>query len=77
MEHIISKSKFKPLVLQYFREIEKTGREIIITDRGIPVLKIIPYSMDHTEALRSLHNSVLEYEEPTEPVGEEDWEALQ
>jgi len=32
MEHIISKSKFKPQMLKYFRKIEKTGQEVIITD---------------------------------------------
>lgn len=42
MEKIISKSKFKPKALQYFREVEKTGQQIIITDHGKPVLKIIP-----------------------------------
>ena len=40
MEHRISKSKFKPRALEYFREVEKTGKALIITDHGKPVLKI-------------------------------------
>ena len=76
MEQMISKSKFKPRALHYFREIERTGRELIICDRGKPVLKIVPYAEDPEEALRVLRNTVLKYDEPTEPVGLEDWEAL-
>jgi hypothetical protein len=43
---MISKSKFKPRALHFFREIEKTRRELIICDRGKPVLKIVPYTED-------------------------------
>jgi len=76
MKHIISKSKFKPQMLEYFRKIEKTGQEIIITDRGIPVLKVVPYTENHTEALQSLRDSVMKYDDPTKPVGLEGWETL-
>jgi prevent-host-death family protein len=76
MEKMISKSKFKPRALHYFREVEKTGRELIICDRGKPVLKIVPYAEDPEEALKALRNTVINYTDPTEPVGLEDWEAL-
>ena len=76
MEEMISKSQFKPRALQYFREIEQTGKELIISDRGKPVLKIVPYTENPEEALKSLRNTVVKYEDPTEPVGLEDWEAL-
>ena len=76
MEEMISKSQFKPRALYYFREVEKTGRELIISDRGKPVLKIVPYTQDPEEALKTLRNTVVKYEDPTEPVGLEDWEAL-
>ncbi len=76
MEKMISKSQFKPRALQYFREIEKTGKELIISDRGKPVLKIIPYKENPEEALKALRNTVIKYEDPTEPVGLEDWEVL-
>ena len=77
MEKTISKSKFKPKALQYFREIEKTGKQIIITDHGRPVLKITPYSENSESILMSLRNSVKKFDHPTEPVGLEDWEAFQ
>ena len=76
MVEMISKSQFKPRALYYFREVEKTGRELIISDRGKPVLKIVPYTQDPEEALKTLRNTVVKYEDPTEPVGLEDWEAL-
>ena len=77
MENLISKSKFKPRALQYFREVEQTGKELIITDHGKPVLRIAPYSEDSAEALKSLRNTVVQYDDPTAPVGVDDWEALQ
>jgi len=76
MEQMISKSKFKPRALHYFREIERTGKELIICDHGKPVLKIVPYAEDPEAALRALRNTVINYTDPTEPVGLEDWEAL-
>ena len=76
MTNVISKSRFKPHALEYFRQVEKTRKELIITDHGKPVLKIVPYSGEAKEALQELRHSVLKYENPTEPVGLEDWESL-
>ena len=76
MKQMISKSKFKPRALHYFREVQKTGRELIICDRGTPVLKIVPYAEDPEEDLKSLRNTVIKCEDPPEPVGLEDWEGL-
>ena len=69
MENMISKSRFKPRALHYFREIEKTGKELIISDHGKPVLKIVPYVENPEEALKVLRDTVIKYEDPTEPVG--------
>jgi prevent-host-death family protein len=76
MKHLISKSSFKAKALEYFREVESSGKELIITDNGKPVLKIVPYRHDPAEALRALRGSVLRYTDPLEPVGQDDWEAL-
>ncbi|MCZ6874805.1 MAG: type II toxin-antitoxin system Phd/YefM family antitoxin [bacterium] len=73
----ISKSQFKPKSLEYFRQVQETGEPIIITDRGKPVLKIIPYTVSPDELLKALRGSVMKYEDPLEPVGVEDWEGLQ
>ncbi len=72
----ISKSRFKPHALKYFRQVQETGKELIITDHGKPVLKIIPYRADPMDAVEELRNSIVKFEAPTEPVAEDDWEAL-
>lgn len=77
MEDRISKSRFKSRVLELFRQVERTGRVLVITDHARPVLKIVPYTPpDPAEGLRTLRGSVLRYDDPTEPVGLEDWEIL-
>jgi len=72
----IPKSRFKSRALEYFRQVEKTRRPLIITDRGKPVLKVVPFSEDLQETLRELRHSVVKYKDPTKPIGERDWEAL-
>lgn len=77
MEHlVVSKSKFKPHALEYFRQVEKTGEEIIITSHGQPVLKVVPYAEKPMEALESLRNTVTKYEKPFDPVALKEWKAL-
>jgi prevent-host-death family protein len=76
MERQVTKSRFKPRALEYFREVERSGKPLIITDRGKPVLKIVPYCEKPDEGLRMLRNSVIKYENPTDPVGLNDWESL-
>lgn len=72
----ISKSRFKSRALEYFRQVQKSRKPLIITDRGKPVLKVVPYSEDPEEILKELRNSVVKYKDPTKPVGESDWEVL-
>ncbi len=76
MENQVAKLKFKSYALEYFRKVESTGKPLIITDRGRPVLKIVPYSEEPLEVLKMLRGSVIEYQDPTEPVGLDDWELL-
>lgn len=77
MERMISKSQFKPRSLEYFRLIEESGETLIITDRGKPVLKVMPYTANTEDQLKILRSSVLKYDEPTQPVALEDWQVLQ
>ena len=76
MEEKISKSKFKQRALEYFREVQRTGKELIITDRGKPVIKIVSYSEDSDKGMEALRGTVVKYDQPTEPVGLEDWKSL-
>ena len=68
MEQIVSKSSFQAKVLEYLQAVESSGRELVITDHGKPVLKIVPYDRDPLEALKALRGSVLRYDDPLEPV---------
>jgi prevent-host-death family protein len=74
---MVSKSKFKAKALHYFREVEKTGRPLIISDRGKPVLKLVPYTGDPLVLVRELRHTVVKYEKPTAPVGLKNWEVLE
>ena len=73
---VVSKSKFKPHALEYFRHVEETGEEIVITSHGQPVLKVVPYVEDPKEALQALRNTVIKYDKPFEPVALKEWEAI-
>jgi prevent-host-death family protein len=71
----VSKSEFKAKALEYFREVERTKKSVIITDHGKPKLKLVPFQeQSQEEILKSLRGSVHKYENPLEPVGENDWE---
>jgi prevent-host-death family protein len=76
MPDTVSKSKFKPKALHYFRQVEETRKELIVTDHGRPVVRILPYMEIPAAVFQELHASVLAYEDPCEPVDIEDWEAL-
>ncbi len=75
MSKVISKSEFKPRALEFLRQVQQTGEAIVITDRGRPVARIEPYS-EGDDVVAQLRGLVLRYDDPLEPVGEEDWEVL-
>lgn len=75
--HQVSKSEFKSKALEYFRQIEASGESLIVTDHGKPTLEVRPYrGIDH-DPLDVLRGSVIRYDNPTDPIGEDDWEAAQ
>ena len=77
MQMIISKSQFKPKVLEYLREVEEKKKTLTITHKGKPVVKVEPFMTKSDEdILKKLKGSVTYYKDPTKPVGLSDWEAL-
>ena len=46
----VSKSELKARMLEYFREVERTGEELIVLDNRIPVLKVCPIRTRRTAA---------------------------
>lgn len=70
METEISKSKFKAQALEIFRNIEKTGTPVVITDNGTPTLTVTKYRRDARDAFARLKGSVLKFDDPLAPVDE-------
>jgi len=73
----VSKSQFKAKALEFFRQVETSGEPVVVTDHGQPKLEVRPYKPDTRNPLDVLRGSVLRYDNPTAPVAEDDWEALQ
>ncbi|WP_211453758.1 type II toxin-antitoxin system Phd/YefM family antitoxin [Collimonas antrihumi] len=73
----VSKSEFKSRALEFFRQIEASGESLIVTDHGKPALEVRPYRNTTREPLDVLRGSVVRYDNPTDPIGENDWEAAQ
>jgi prevent-host-death family protein len=72
----VSKSEFKARALEYLRQVEASGEELVVTDRGQPVIRILPVRRSQPDARAILRGALLRYEDPTEPVGIEAWNAL-
>jgi antitoxin (DNA-binding transcriptional repressor) of toxin-antitoxin stability system len=72
----ISKSEFKARALEFLRQVEVSGKSVVITDRGRPTVEIRRYRADQREPLEILKGSVLAFKDPLEPVATDDWEAL-
>ena len=71
----VSKSRFKAQALELFRQVERTGKPITITDRGKPVLRLVPWRADPEGAVRMLRETVVKYRAPTKPVADDEWES--
>jgi prevent-host-death family protein len=73
----VSKTEFKAKALEYFRHVEASGKSVIVTDHGKPTLEVRPYRHIKRNPLDMLRGSVIRYDNPTDPVATEDWEAAQ
>jgi len=38
----VSKSELKARMLEYFRRVEQTGEEILVTSHNVPTLRVVP-----------------------------------
>ena len=68
MTRVVSNTEFKAKTLEYLREVERSRCELIVSDKGRPVVRVVPYVGDPAAVLEALRGSVLRYEDPTEPV---------
>lgn len=76
MQTTVSKSQFKPQVLEYLRLVEQNKQPLTITHGGKPVVQVVPYKKKVSGARAILRGSVISYKDPDKPVGLEEWEAL-
>ena len=81
---VVSKGKLKAKMLEYFREVERTGVPLIVTDHGREVLEIRPVvkkGMTTAEVLKWYRSgpgvtALPGAEEMMKPIPAEEWEAL-
>ncbi|MGI4982656.1 MAG: type II toxin-antitoxin system Phd/YefM family antitoxin [Janthinobacterium lividum] len=71
----VSKSEFKAKALAFFRQVEASGESVIITDYGKPAIEVRAYRNVGRLPLDVLRGSVVRYDDPTDPVAENEWEA--
>ncbi len=76
MQSEISKSQFKAKALEIFRQVEATNESVIVTDHGKSTIEVKKYRSMERTPLQRLKGSVIEYINPNDPVGEDDWEML-
>lgn len=71
----MSKTKLKAQMLKVFREIERSGEPVIVTDRGRPTLRIEPIRRKRSveEVFGHLRGKVHFVGDPNEPTTGE-WE---
>ena len=62
---IVSKGQLKAKMLEYFRTVEQTGEELIVTNNRVPVLKVIPIykKRDVSEVFADIRGKVKYYED--------------
>jgi prevent-host-death family protein len=73
----VSKSEFKAKALEYFRRVETSGQSVVVTDHGRPTLEVRPFRGVDRNPLDVLRDSVVRYDNATDPVAGEEWEAAQ
>jgi antitoxin (DNA-binding transcriptional repressor) of toxin-antitoxin stability system len=71
----VSKSEFKAKALEFFRQVEASGESLIVTDHGKPTLEVRPYRGLKRNPLDVLRGSAMRYDNPTDPIAIDDWEA--
>lgn len=69
----VSKGVLKAKMLEYFREVEQTGEELIVTDNNTPVLKVVPLRRRRSaaQAFADVRGCVVYHEDVLAPTADE------
>ena len=72
---VVSKGALKARMLEYFRDVEASGEELIVTSHGQPVLKVSPYRQERTvdQAFADVRGRICYHGDLLEPTSAE-WE---
>lgn len=74
VQYEYSKSAFKAHALEIMRGVEKSGEDVVITAHGKRALVIKQYRDNTVSPLEKLKGTVVNFDEPTSSVCEDDWE---
>lgn len=69
----VSKSALKAKMLEYFRRVEESGEELVVTDNNEPVLRIVPIRKRVPAAtlFADVQGRVVYHEDPVAPTSSE------
>ncbi|HEY6562710.1 MAG TPA: type II toxin-antitoxin system prevent-host-death family antitoxin [Polyangiaceae bacterium] len=69
----VSKSALKAKMLEYFRRVEESGEELVVTDNNEPVLRIVPIRKRVPAAtlFADVRGRVVYHEDPVLPTTDE------
>lgn len=69
----VSKSALKARMLEYFRRVEESGSELIVTDNNEPVLRIVPIRkrLSSADLFADVRGRVVYHEDILEPTTDE------
>ena len=69
----VSKSQLKARMLEYFRHVEESGEELLVTSHRKPVLKVVPLKPHRApaDAFAAIREKGAAYGDITEPETEE------
>jgi prevent-host-death family protein len=73
----VSISVFKATCLAALERVRVTGRPLLVTKRGVPIVQVIPAPPLEPEdaGYGAMRGTAEELGDLVEPLGEEDWEA--
>jgi prevent-host-death family protein len=69
----VSKGTLKAKMLEYFRRVEETGEELVVTSNNRPVLRITPIrsAAITSDLFADVRDRVVYHEDPVAPTSEE------
>jgi len=70
----VGAAEFKARCLELMDHVRETGTELLITKRGRPVAKLVPFKAGKKSGIwGSMKGTVLKYERPFDPI-DGDWD---